>query len=175
MKGKNLRCWIMLMAFSLSVPMIAQKKELVEKFVQAEKRSINVDVPRTRSVQGSEDFITKHAHDKHVYNANKVSTPNRTQYGNDVNVQAVRRQTLQSPDKITFLPHQTPNQNGVRLSGSDGAIYSKRYNGNLSTPETPSTNSRVIINNNDKKLSNPQLDGRSTQYPTQKPTFSKRN
>ena len=89
-----------------------------------------------------EDFITPHSQ-KHAYDSSKLSTKNKSQFGQNVNVKALREDTIKNPDSVSTMHNITR--------------YAKRYSVNISTPDTPTGEMRVFINH-DKP-------DRSTQFP----------
>jgi hypothetical protein len=95
------------------------------------------------------DFISKHAYDKHSYQENKSSEGNKTRYGKDVNPNEIREQTLNNPDKVTNLY----DKEGVHYVTK----YEKDFGYNISQANTPTSASRVFINH-----LNPS---QSTQFP----------
>lgn len=80
----------------------------------------------------AEDFITPHS-TKHLYNPTKAT--NATQFNLNVNVKALREDTMlnfdyASSDIFTQITK-----------------YEKKYDFNISTPKTPSGDMRIFINN----------------------------
>ncbi|WP_330924928.1 hypothetical protein [Candidatus Sororendozoicomonas aggregata] len=90
----------------------------------------------------ADDFISVHAQ-KHMFDAGRVSTKKRTQFGENINVQALVDDTMSS------------DMNAVTTNGI--TKYKKSYDFNISTPDTPTGEMRVFINHN-----NPS---RSSQFP----------
>ncbi|MDQ0233404.1 hypothetical protein [Metabacillus malikii] len=90
------------------------------------------------------DFISGHSQ-KHMYNPNTVSTPKKTQYGKDINVSELRRDTMLNPDSVDY--------DDIRNT----IAYKKKYDFNISTLESPTGQHRVFIN-----LNNPS---RHSQFP----------
>ncbi|RST56910.1 hypothetical protein D5F11_025590 [Siminovitchia terrae] len=90
------------------------------------------------------DFISGHSQ-KHMYNPNTVSTPKKTQYGKDINVSELRRDTMLNPDSVDY--------DDIRNT----IAYKKNYDFNISTPDTPTGQHRIFIN-----LNNPS---RHSQFP----------
>ena len=78
------------------------------------------------------DFISLHSR-KHMYNAEKVSTSKKTQYGKDVNVGKLCADTIQYPDEIIYNEEQKV------------IVYKKSYCFNISTEDTPTGTHRVFI------------------------------
>lgn len=103
----------------------------------------NPPVPKKPGGSTDTDFISPHAI-KHKYDPSRPSTKNRTQFGEDVDVGEVRRQTMTDPDNI---------YSDVR---SQSTAYEKEFGGNISTPDTPTPHSRVYDNPDPT---------RSTQFP----------
>ncbi|MDL5610099.1 hypothetical protein [Bacillus halotolerans] len=90
------------------------------------------------------DFISSHSQ-KHMYDPNKASTPKKTQYGKDINVSELRKDTMLNPDSVVY--------DDIRNT----ITYKKNYNFNISTPDTPTGQHRVFLN-----LNNPR---RHSQFP----------
>jgi len=96
-----------------------------------------------------DDFVSQHAYDKHRFKADKKSTKSSTQYGEDVDPKKIGEETMSNPDKVEKLHDNDGNHYATR--------YSKEFDSNISTPDTPTNQSRVIINHKDPT--------RSTQFP----------
>lgn len=96
-----------------------------------------------------EDFITKHAYDKHKYDSSRKSTKNRTQYGKNVDVKKLKELTLKEPDKTWAVADE--NGKNKRM------FFAKEFDGNISTSDTPTRDHRVVINVDQRE--------RSTQFP----------
>ena len=62
-----------------------------------------------------------------------LSTPKKTQYGKDVNVGKLCKDTIMNPDEVVY----NTDQNVM--------IYKKKYPFNISTSETPTGTHRVFI------------------------------
>jgi hypothetical protein len=92
----------------------------------------------------ADDFVSVHSQ-KHMFNAEVPSTVSKTQFGQNINVRAIREDTMNFPD-AAFSDLET------RITK-----YSKSYDFNLSTGLTPTGESRVFINN--------LLPARSSQFP----------
>lgn len=90
------------------------------------------------------DFISSHSQ-KHMYNSNTISTPKKTQYGKDIDVSELRRDTMLNPDSVEY----DDIKNTI--------AYKKNYDFNISTPDTPTGQHRVFLN-----LNNPS---RHSQFP----------
>jgi uncharacterized protein YukE len=90
------------------------------------------------------DFISSHSQ-KHMYNSNTISTPKKTQYGKDIDVSELRRDTQLNPDIVEY----DDIKNTI--------AYKKNYDFNISTPDTPTGLHRVFLN-----LNNPS---RHSQFP----------
>ncbi|MGL5151437.1 MAG: hypothetical protein ACRC7N_12790 [Clostridium sp.] len=80
-----------------------------------------------------DDFITIHS-EKHIYNANEISTKRKTQFGKDIDVAKLREDTMLHPDEIIYKDEQNM------------MIYKKEYGFNISTPDTPTGSHRLYIN-----------------------------
>ena len=106
-------------------------------------------VPKKQNGQNPGDFITEHSHTRHKNDPTRTSTRNRTQYGENVDVEKVKQKTMNDPDVVEKLYDKDGNHYATR--------YKKEFRENLSTPDTPTRHSRVIINNVDPS--------RSTQFP----------
>ena len=78
------------------------------------------------------DYISIHSR-KHMYNPDTLSTPKKTQYGKDVNVGKLCKDTIMNPDEVVY----NTDQNVM--------IYKKKYPFNISTSETPTGTHRVYI------------------------------
>ncbi|TVX92497.1 polymorphic toxin-type HINT domain-containing protein [Paenibacillus agilis] len=97
----------------------------------------------TKSGGGSDpnNFVNEHAK-KHMYEPSKPSTPNRSQYGENVDVGRLRYDTINYPDKAySNWPGNPNNLNKQRITK-----YYKEYNGNISTHHTPTGSHRVFDN-----------------------------
>ncbi|WP_363551568.1 pre-toxin TG domain-containing protein [Caldifermentibacillus hisashii] len=118
----------------------------------ATKGTGNAPVP-TKQGGGSNpnDFVNPHS-EKHMYDPSRPSTPNRSQYGEDVDVAKLRQETITNPDKAysNWPNPNNPNPNKITK-------YYKEFDGNISTPDTPTGSHRVFEN-----LYNPT---RSTHFP----------
>jgi len=92
----------------------------------------------------SADFITEHSQ-KHMFDSSQLSRPNRSQFGQDIDVAALRRDTMSNPNSA--------------FSDVNSRItkYSKEFDFNISTSDTPTGSMRVFINN--------PKPNRSTQFP----------
>ncbi|MCR4832575.1 MAG: hypothetical protein K5900_03280, partial [Butyrivibrio sp.] len=66
------------------------------------------------------DYISIHSR-KHMYNPDTLSTPKKTQYGKDVNVGKLCKDTIMNPDEVVY----NTDQNVM--------IYKKKYPFNIST------------------------------------------
>ncbi|GAC43526.1 hypothetical protein, partial [Paenibacillus popilliae] len=93
------------------------------------------------------NFVNEHAK-KHLYDPTKPSTPNRSQYGKDVDVFQLRRDTMNNPDKAYSNWPNPNNPNTQRITK-----YYKEYDGNISTPDTPTGSHRVFENIGNPKSS----------------------
>jgi len=106
------------------------------------------DVPAkfTKSGGGSDagDFITDHSQ-KHMFDASRTSTKNRSQFGQDINIKALVDDTMANPTSA-----YSDINSGITK-------YSKSYDFNISTSDTPTGEMRVFINN--------ARSDRSTQFP----------
>ncbi len=80
-----------------------------------------------------------------MYDATRTSTKSRSQFGQDVNVKALRTDTMANPTSA----YSDINSRVTK--------YSKSYDFNISTPDTPTGEMRVFINN--------AKPNRSTQFP----------
>nr|WP_240480127.1 hypothetical protein [Paenibacillus fonticola] len=99
----------------------------------------NAPVP-TKPGGGSNpsDFVNPHS-EKHMYDPSKPSTPNRSQYGEDVDVRKLRQETMTNPDKAYSNWPNPNNPNPNRITK-----YYKEFDGNVSTPDTPTGSHRVF-------------------------------
>lgn len=108
----------------------------------------------SKKVSTIDDFVSPHAYNRHRYNPEAISSKSKTQYGEGVDVKDVRMKTMNNPDKIV---HHI-NEDGVHYA----TTYKKTFDYNISTSDTPTNESRVIINHLDAS--------RSSQFPLyQKP------
>jgi hypothetical protein len=98
----------------------------------------NAPVP-TKPGGGSnpKDFVNPHS-EKHMYDPSRPSTPNRSQYGEDVDVGKLRQETMTNPDKAYSNWPNPNNPNTQRITK-----YYKEFDGNISTPDTPTGSHRV--------------------------------
>ncbi|MBR0580840.1 ribonuclease YeeF family protein [Bacillus altitudinis A23-8] len=89
------------------------------------------------------DFVSPHS-EKHMYDSSRPSTPNRSQYGKDVDVSKLREETMVNPDKAysNWPNPNNPNPNKITK-------YYKEFDGNISTPDTPTGSHRVFENLDD--------------------------
>lgn len=100
--------------------------------------------------QNADGFISSHAYTRHKFDASRASTRSRTQYGQRINVRSVRNQTINNADNV--VKHF--DANGVHYA----TTYKKTFFGqNISTADTLTSESRVIINHLDAN--------KSTQFP----------
>jgi RHS repeat-associated protein len=106
------------------------------------------DVKGGRNSQTQDKFVG-HGHKRHRYKPDKVSSRSTTQYGKNVNVKKIREKTMNNPDSVK----KQYDKDGNHIA----TIYKKRFGSNISTKDTPSRESRVIINHQDS--------GASTQFP----------
>ncbi|UJW56105.1 pre-toxin TG domain-containing protein [Bacillus sp. A116_S68] len=97
------------------------------------------------------DFVNPHS-EKHMYDPSRPSTPNRSQYGENVDVSKLRKETVANPDKAysNWPNPNNPNPNKITK-------YYKEFEGNISTPNTPTGSHRVFDN-----IGNPT---RSSHFP----------
>ncbi|MDV7568148.1 RHS repeat-associated core domain-containing protein, partial [Acinetobacter baumannii] len=109
--------------------------------------TLSNDIPdEFKKVNGGSDkadFITPHS-EKHLYDDSKTSTKNRSQFGQDINVKALREDTMRTGTVVYNAEHNTTK-------------YSKSYDFNISTKDTPTGEMRVFVSH-DKPT-------RSTQFP----------
>jgi len=86
------------------------------------------------------DFVNPHS-EKHMFEPSRPSTPNRSQYGEDVDVAKLRQETMTNPDKAysNWPNPNNPNPNKITK-------YYKEFDGNISTPDTPTGSHRVFEN-----------------------------
>ncbi|MCR5630261.1 hypothetical protein [Eubacterium sp.] len=96
------------------------------------------------------DFISIHSR-KHMYNPDTLSTPKKTQYGKNVNVRELCRDTIMNPDEV------------IHNIDQNVMIYKKNYPFNISTTETPTGTHRVFVPLN--------IQGRKTIRMSQFPVF----
>ena len=80
-----------------------------------------------------DDFISLHSYNRHRYNADIKSTAKKTQYGKNINVRKLCEDTILNPDEVVY----DSEQNVIK--------FSKEYNFNISTPDTPTGSHRVFI------------------------------
>ncbi len=92
----------------------------------------------------ADDFITEHSQ-KHMYDPTTPSKPNRSQFGEDIDVGALVDDTMSNPTSA--------------YSDIESQItkYTKSYDFNISTSDTPTGEMRVFINR--------KKPHRSTQFP----------
>lgn len=109
----------------------------------------------------ADDFSTSHSFNRHQNNPNTVSTKSKTQYGENVDVQELRRQTLGNPDSVEYKIQKNPTTGDE----SHGIVYKKEFNGNISTPDTPTGSHRIFIN-----LDNPEMSSHFPFYSKPKPS-----
>ncbi len=101
-------------------------------------------VPTTPGVGSNpKDFVNPHS-EKHIYDSSRPSTPNRSQYGEDVDVAKLRQDTMTNPDKAYSNWPNPNNPNPNRITK-----YYKEFDGNISTPDTPTGSHRVFENLDD--------------------------
>jgi Domain of unknown function (DUF4280) len=133
-------------------------KDLVSALRKGKKATGKPPVP-TKTGGGSDpnNFVNEHAK-KHMYDPSKPSTKNRSQYGQDVDVKELRRETMTNPDKAyTNWPNpNNPNPNKITK-------YYKEFDGNISTPDTPTGSHRVFEN-----LDNPKNSSHFPHVPRNK-------
>ncbi len=98
-----------------------------------------------------DDFVNIHSR-KHMYDPSRPSIPNRSQYGENVDVDKLRQVTISNPDKAYSNWPNPNNPNTQRITK-----YYKDFDGNISTPETPTGSHRVFEN-----IDNPD---RSSHFP----------
>ncbi|WP_235533324.1 polymorphic toxin-type HINT domain-containing protein, partial [Paenibacillus sp. Leaf72] len=111
--------------------------------------SINGNPVPTKSGGGSDpnNFVNEHAK-KHMYDPSRPSTKNKSQYGQDVDVNALRTDTMINPDKAYSNWPNPNNPNSNRITK-----YYKEFDGNISTPDTPTGSHRVFENVDNPKSS----------------------
>ena len=111
-------------------------------------------VKKSEKISNVNDFISPHAYDRHKYNPNQKSTKSKTQYGENIDVNYIKNETINNPDSV---------DKQYDINGNHYAtVYKKRFAENISTQDTPTCESRVIINHFD--------ESRSSQFPLyQKP------
>lgn len=99
--------------------------------------------------QSVDKFISAHAYKRHRNRSPHKSSKSRTQYGENINVKKIRMQTVKHADDIVVHldNHGTPY----------AVTYKKTFGYNISTKDTPTRESRVIINLLDAE--------KSTQFP----------
>ena len=95
-----------------------------------------------------DDFMTPHS-EKHAFNPNTVSSRNKTQFGENIDVAKLREDTMLHPDKVIY----DSEHNIIK--------YEKEYDFNISTPDTPTGSHRVFICLDSK----PGKTNRSSQFP----------
>lgn len=84
------------------------------------------------------NFVNPHS-EKHLYDPSKPSTPNRSQYGKDVDVEKLRQETMTNPDKAFSNWPNPNNPNPNRITK-----YYKEFDGNISTPDTTTRSHRIF-------------------------------
>ncbi len=97
-----------------------------------EKSIENTEFFKENGGLDASDYISIHSR-KHMYNPDTLSTPKKTQYGKDVNVGELCKDTIMNPDEVVY----NTDQNVM--------IYKKKYPFNISTSETPTGTHRVFI------------------------------
>jgi len=105
----------------------------------------------------SNNFVNEHAK-KHMYDPSRPSTKNKSQYGQDVDVKELRRETMTNPDKAYSNWPNPNNPNPNRITK-----YYKEFGGNISTPDTPTGSHRVFEN-----LDNPRSNSHFPYVPRNK-------
>ncbi|WP_268625613.1 contractile injection system protein, VgrG/Pvc8 family [Paenibacillus alvei] len=105
----------------------------------------------------SNNFVNEHAK-KHMYDPSRPSTKNKSQYGQDVDVKELRRETMTNPDKAYSNWPNPNNPNPNRITK-----YYKEFDGNISTPDTPTGSHRVFEN-----LDNPRSNSHFPYVPRNK-------
>lgn len=113
--------------------------------VKGKNLSSNIPKQFKKSNGGAneEDFITPHSR-RHKYDSQNTSTSSKTQFGKDVNIRALREDTMRNGQSKYDSEH-------------GATTYSKSYGFNISTSDTPTGEMRVKINHNKPH--------RSTQFP----------
>ena len=134
-----------------TVDAVGDLKKL-DKVQDAAKVTGNAPVPsKPGGGSNPNDFVNPHS-EKHLYDPSRPSTPNRTQYGENVDVGKLRQETMTNPDTAYSNWPNPNNPNTQRISK-----YYKEFDGNISTPDTPTGSHRVFEN-----LDNPT---RSSHFP----------
>ncbi|WP_254613071.1 hypothetical protein [Brevibacillus sp. HB1.2] len=112
----------------------------VKDLVNALKKGTGKTPVPTKIGGGSnpKDFVNPHS-EKHLYDPSRPSTPNRSQYGKDVDVEKLRQETMTNPDKAFSNWPNPNNPNPNRITK-----YYKEFDGNISTPDTPTGSHRVF-------------------------------
>ncbi|WP_162241892.1 hypothetical protein [Paenibacillus sp. Leaf72] len=107
--------------------------------------AINGNPVPTKSGGGSNpsDFVNPHS-EKHLFDSTRPSTKNRSQYGQDVDVGKLRQETITNPDKAYSNWPNPNNPSNQRITK-----YYKEFDGNISTPDTPTGSHRVFENLDD--------------------------
>ena len=95
-----------------------------------------------------DDFMTPHS-EKHAFNPNTVSSRNKTQFGENIDVAKLREDTMLHPDNIVY----DAEHNMIK--------YQKEYDFNISTSDTPTGSHRVFISLDSK----PGKTNRNSQFP----------
>ncbi|UKK99465.1 DUF4280 domain-containing protein [Brevibacillus brevis] len=114
-------------------------KDIVNALKKGKKGTGKAPVP-TKPGGGSnpKDFVNPHS-EKHLYDPSRPSTPNRSQYGKDVDVEKLRLETMTNSDKAFSNWPNPNNPNPNRITK-----YYKEFDGNISTPDTPTGSHRVF-------------------------------
>ncbi|MFS0553582.1 hypothetical protein [Brevibacillus sp. 179-C9.3 HS] len=89
-------------------------QDLVSALRKGKKATGKPPVPIKIGGGSDLNFVNEHAK-KHIYDSSKPSTKNRSQYGQDVDVKELRRETMTNPDKAyTNWPNpNNPNPNKI--------------------------------------------------------------
>jgi len=89
------------------------------------------DIPiKPNGGMNADDLLSTHA-EKHLYNSNRISTPNKSQYGKDVDIGELIQDTMKNPDNAYSNLPSSYNRNPSRITK-----YAKEYQGNISTSDT---------------------------------------
>ncbi|MCY9697918.1 RHS repeat-associated core domain-containing protein, partial [Paenibacillus alginolyticus] len=94
------------------------------------------------------DFVNDHSYNRHKNNPDTPSTKSKSQYGENVDVGELRRNTMENPDKAYSNWPNPNNPNPNRITK-----YEKEYDENISTPDTPTGSHRVFENLDDPSSS----------------------
>ena len=109
------------------------------------------DFTKTNGGSNEADFITPHS-TKHKFDPNTTSTRNKTLYGQHMDVEKLRVNTIANTDNVIHNVDQSGNVYAT--------VYQKDYPFNISTADTPTGKHRVFINHSkpDRSAQFPRYD-----------------